>query len=195
MDNNFLLKEYELCFEHLRYYDSRNTQILEFIFGFTSATATLQFAMYKFLSGTIADLFIFQTFLSGVTATASLLFYFAMLRNRIYIIHFVRQINSIRRYMLSTGSIGFNNRLYTNPNVKVFSLTSFNTTQLIGVALASAFFFGIFCYCLASIFLNVIYACYIVIASALFLIILLTIGYKYLSNSNNSSIETSLDVK
>ncbi|HVO67537.1 MAG TPA: hypothetical protein VMT12_13755 [Syntrophales bacterium] len=45
MSNEYLMKEYELCFEQLRYYDDRNTNMLKYLFSLTSAVATAQFAV------------------------------------------------------------------------------------------------------------------------------------------------------
>jgi hypothetical protein len=47
--NEFLHKEYELCFEQLRFYDERQSNLLKFLFTLTSAVATAQFALYKAL--------------------------------------------------------------------------------------------------------------------------------------------------
>ena len=49
MGDNFLIKEYEICFEQLRYYDNRQSHLLQYLFTLSSAVATAQFAVYKFL--------------------------------------------------------------------------------------------------------------------------------------------------
>ena len=45
MAHEYLLKEYELCFEQLRFYDQRQESLLKYAITLTSAIATAQFAI------------------------------------------------------------------------------------------------------------------------------------------------------
>ncbi len=47
---SFLDTEYQMCFEQLRYYDTRQEELLKYLFTVTSATATAQFAVLQFLT-------------------------------------------------------------------------------------------------------------------------------------------------
>jgi len=47
MANEYLIKEYELCFEQLRFYDERHEKILTYTFNLTAAAATARFARGK----------------------------------------------------------------------------------------------------------------------------------------------------
>jgi hypothetical protein len=109
MASEYLLKEYELCFEQLRYYDDRHSSILTFLFSLTSAVAAAQFAVYKFAEGPTQGFFACQVFLSLLVFIATLLLYLAMLQNRLYFVYIARQINAIRGYMMATEAGEFHN--------------------------------------------------------------------------------------
>jgi hypothetical protein len=126
--NQFLLKEYEMCFEQLRFYDSRSNDLLKYLFTLTSAVATALFAIYK-LNQSFDDLFYaLQAFLSVVVLIAALLLFLAMLQNRLYFVYTARQINAIRGYLLTTDSPQFkNNQLYTSTTFPALKPLSVHT--------------------------------------------------------------------
>jgi hypothetical protein len=143
MANEYLTKEYELCFEQLRFYDQRHENILMYTFSLTAAAVTAQFAIYKLLSGATVIFFQFAATLSGLIFVASLLLYMSLLQNRLYFVYVARQLNAIRGYMMETEAKNFkNNQMYTSfdfPALKPFSVHTFT---LIGVALISSLFAG-----------------------------------------------------
>lgn len=143
MANEYLTREYELCFEQLRFYDQRHENILMYTFSLTAAVATAQFAIYKLLNGATVIFFKFAATLSGLVFIATLLLFMALLQNRLYFVYMARQLNAIRGYMMETEASGFrNNQLYTAfdfPALKPFSV---HTYTLIGVALISSIFGG-----------------------------------------------------
>ncbi|CAG1002461.1 hypothetical protein MTYP_03009 [Methylophilaceae bacterium] len=142
MSAEFLYKEYQLCFEQLRYYDTRHSDLLKYSFTLTSSIATAQFAVFQVL-GSTSNSFYAQVFLSLIVFMATLLLFLGMLSNRLYFVMVARQINAIRKYMLLTEAENFkDNQLYTSTNFPVFKLSSIHTLQLIGTALISSFFAG-----------------------------------------------------
>lgn len=147
MADNFLNKEYELSYEQLRYYDDRHTNMMKYLFTLTSSVATAQFAIYKLTQGFTQGFFAFQAFLSAVVFIATVLLYLAMLRNRLYFVYMVRQVNAIRKYLLETEAKEFqNNQLYTATDVPALKLLSVHTFQMLGAAILSSLFAGILTY-------------------------------------------------
>jgi hypothetical protein len=67
MANEYLLKEYELCFEQLRFYDTRQEGLLKYLCSLTAAVATAQFAVYQLLHGATAE-FLIRGYLMKVAA-------------------------------------------------------------------------------------------------------------------------------
>ncbi len=147
MKNEYLLKEYELCFEQLRFYDNRNSEVLKYLFSLTTAVATAQFAVYKFLAGPTRGFFACQTFLSGIVFIATLILFMTMLQNRLYFVHIARQINAIRGYLMTFEASDFqNNQLYTSVSFSAIKPSSVHTFQLVGAALISSLFAGVSAY-------------------------------------------------
>jgi hypothetical protein len=147
MTNEFLYKEYELSYEQLRYYDDRHTNMMKYMFTLTSSVATAQFAIYKFTQGFTQGFFAFQAFLSAVVFIATVLLYLAMLRNRLYFVYMVRQINAIRGYFLETEAKQFQyNQLYTSTDFPALKIFSVHTFQMLGASILSSLFAGILAY-------------------------------------------------
>jgi len=141
MRNEYLGKEYELCFEQLRYYDTRHSSILTYLFSLTSAVATAQFAVFKFFEGATGEFFVCLVFLSVLVFVATLLLYLAMLQNRLYFVYMARQLNALRGYLMETEAAGFKmNQLYTRTNFPALKPSSVHTFQLLGAALISSMF-------------------------------------------------------
>jgi hypothetical protein len=147
MRQDFLLKEYELCFEQLRFYDNKHSDILKFLFTLTSAVATAQFAIYKFFKAPTQGFFLCQTFLSSIVFVASALLFLAMLQNRLYFVFVTRQINAIRKFLLETEAREFkDNQLYTSTDFPALKPFSVHTLQLLGAALISSLFAAVSAY-------------------------------------------------
>jgi len=155
MSIEYLLKEYELSYKQLQYYDDRHSNILKYTFTLTSSVATAQFAIFRFFQGATQDLFAFQAILSVIVFVATLLLYLAMLQNRLYFFFMARQLNAIRGYLMITEAGDFHsNQLYTSTDFPVLKPTSVHTFQLLGVALISSLFAGMSAYALNPAFGN-----------------------------------------
>jgi hypothetical protein len=143
MAHEYLQKEYELCFQQLRFYDERHESILTYTFNLTAAAATAVFAIYKLLNGATPVFFKFAATLSGLVFIATLLLFMALLQNRLYFVYVARQLNAIRAYLMEVEAKGFkNNQMYTSfdfPALKPFSVHTFT---LMGAALISSLFAG-----------------------------------------------------
>lgn len=143
--NTFLLKEYELCFEQLRFYDNRGSTLLKYLFTLTTSVATAQFAIYKLTKSFDANYFGCLSFLSLIVFISSLLLFMAMVQNRLYFVQIARQINSIRGFFANINpDDGFNNQLYTSTDFEAFKMKSVHTFQIIGAAILCGLYAGSF---------------------------------------------------
>jgi len=140
-DSSFLKVEYQACFEQLRYYDTRQDDLLKYLFTLSSGVATAQFAVFKLYGTPTPAFFATQSFLSAVVFLASALLFLAMLQNRLYFVFTARQLNAIRKHMLETEATSLTqNQLYTSTSFSAFKLRSVHTFQLVGVAFISSLF-------------------------------------------------------
>jgi hypothetical protein len=143
MANEYLLKEYELCFEQLRFYDTRHESLLKYSFSLTSAVATAQFGIYQLLHGATAAFFRCGAILSGLVFVATVLLFLAMLQNRLYFVFVARQINAIRGYLMKVAAGEFKeNQMYTSTDFPALKPLSLQTLQILGTALISSGFAG-----------------------------------------------------
>ncbi|MGA9061339.1 MAG: hypothetical protein WB341_06695 [Terracidiphilus sp.] len=143
MANEYLMKEYELCFEQLRFYDARQESLLKYLCSLTSAVATAQFAVYQLLRGATTQFLGWEGILSGLVFIGTVLLYLAMLQNRLYFVFVARQLNAIRGYLMEFAADGFvKNQMYTSTNFPALKPLSVHTLQLIGAALISSLFAG-----------------------------------------------------
>jgi len=143
MANEYLLKEYELCFDQLRFYDTRHDELTRYLFTLTSAVAAAGFAVLEFLKSTTPAFYAALSVLSAIVFLATILLYIAMLQNRLYFVFVARQINAIRLYFLTTEAVAFTaNQLYTLADFPAFRIRSLHTIHLIGAALVSSVFAG-----------------------------------------------------
>lgn len=150
--NEFLHKEYELCFEQLRFYDERQTNLLKFLFTLTSAVATAQFAIYKVFSSPTKEFYLCLAFLSIVVFTGSFLLFLAMLQNRLYFVFMARQINAIRGHLLKHEAPMFTeNQLYTKTDFSAIKPFSVHTYNLMGSAFITTLFAGSVAYAISHI--------------------------------------------
>lgn len=104
---DFLHIEYSSCHEQLRYYDTRHTEILKYLFAITSSVATALAALYKYFQGFSNDYMQYATSITLVVFVATLLLYLGMLQNRLYFVFTAKQINAIRGFLLRTEAPGF----------------------------------------------------------------------------------------
>jgi hypothetical protein len=143
MANDYLIKEYELCFKQLRFYDTRHENLLKYLCSITSAVATAQFAVYQLLHGATTQFLVCEGLLSGLVFIGTVLLFLAMLQNRLYFVFIARQLNAIRGYLMEVAADGFEkNQMYTSTNFPALKPLSVHTLQLLGAALISSLFAG-----------------------------------------------------
>jgi hypothetical protein len=143
MTHEYLIKEYELSFEQLRFYDTRHESLLKYTFSLTSAVATAQFGVYQFLHGVTVAFFGLGAILSGLVFISTALLFLSMLQNRLYFVFVARQINAIRGYLMEVAAEGFNNnQMYTSTDFPALKPLSLQTLLIFLTALISSGFAG-----------------------------------------------------
>ncbi len=190
---SYLLKEYELCHDQLRYYDTRHANILKYFFSLTSAVATAQFAVFQFFEGITNTFFACQAFLAIVVFVSTLLFYFMMLQNRLYFVYTARQINALRGYFMEHEAGNFvDNQLYTKVKFSAFKITSVHTFQLFGAAFVSAMYvsLAIYAFCRAVDQSCSFYVPFLI--GLLILVIEISVGIKYLSSASGKTADAAI---
>jgi len=184
MSYEFLRKEYELCFEQLRFYDTRHFDLLKYLVTLTSSVTVAQFAIYKFMGSPTQGFFACQTFLSCIVFVASVLIYLAMLQNRLYFVFIARQLNAIRKFSLETESPNFkNNQLYTSTDFPAIKPASVHTFQLLGVILISSLFAATSAYSVFPAFAKSPCLWFSIMVCAMVAGVEIVSGYKYLASS------------
>ena len=193
MANDFLHKEYELCFEQLRFYDERQTNLLKFLFTLTSAIAAAQFALYKLFSTPTKEFFMCLAFLSFVVVTGSLLIFLSMIQNRLYFVFMARQINAIRGHLLANEATEFTeNQLYTRTDFSAVKPFSVHTYKIIGSAFIIALFTGLSAYSTSQIVSSNPCWWFVLLVTIFVFIGLSLYGYFYLKNQGAKSADEAV---
>jgi hypothetical protein len=138
-EQTFLLKEYELCYEQLRYYDTRHSSTLKYLIALTSSMATAMFAIYKLFGVLNNTFYIVLSLLSFVVFIGSIILYLLMLQNRVYFVLIAKQINSLRRYFCDQCP-SFENQLWVSTTISPFKLFSVHSFQMLGAVVVSSLF-------------------------------------------------------
>lgn len=149
--NDFLYKEYELCFKQLQFYDERHLNLFKYLITIASSVPVAIFAIYKFFKEPNQEFFICQTFLLFVVFISSLILYLMMLQNRLYFVFTAKQINALRNYFLNNEATDFkDNQLYTSTDFPAIKPLSVHTFQLTSAVIISSFFISgsTFSFCL-----------------------------------------------
>jgi hypothetical protein len=193
MMNEYLHKEYELCFEQLRFYDERQINLQKFLFTLTSAVAAGQFAIYKLFGTATKDFYLSLAFLAIVVFVASLLIYLSMLQNRLYFVFMARQINALRGHLLSAEAPTFrDNQLYLKTDFAAVKPFSVHTFMLIGSAVLTSLFAATFSYALSNYMSGTSSWCLVSIVFVAFTILLSYGGYVYLRQQSLKSADTAI---
>lgn len=150
MNNDFLYKEYEENFEQLRYYDDRQMALLKFSIILSSSVATAVLAIDKIFPWNSPNFFLILLFLSFIVFLGNTLLLFSMVVNRMYFIYPVRQVNSIRKYLITEESPNFlpHNQMYLTADVSALKPFSIHSFQMLAVALLASIFFSFFLFSL-----------------------------------------------
>ena len=149
----FLDRDFNQCFNQMRYYDGQIWDICKFSFTAYSGLLGISMGLYQYsLDKNLnlvpaAILILLVGFFLGIFAC------FLMVRNRVYFVKVARYINLHRKFFLGFKPLGFKNcvKMYDNPKLPLYF--DFNSSQLwliylmavynsVLIAVASYFYFN-----------------------------------------------------
>lgn len=131
----FLKVEYESCLGLIRYYDERHISLVKFTAGISSSVISLIFGFRALGPAALEHFWSFAAALAGVAALGLLAVFAAMVQNRLYFVYPARQVNAIRRVMLTKVAAEFSeNQMYTSVDVRAFKLLSLHSLMNLLVA-------------------------------------------------------------
>lgn len=184
MKHEFLYKEYEQCFIQLRYYDDRQLSLLRNLFALTIVAVGAQFAVYKTAGISGETFYLCASLLGTVLLAAAVLAHIALVQNRLYFVFVARQINAIRKFLLTEESTNFReNQLYTATNFPAAKIFSLHSYTLFCSSLLAAMFAASLAYGLSNLIYGKTSAVIVDLAFFLSLGALLLGGFFYLRHS------------
>ncbi|GBE04595.1 hypothetical protein BMS3Abin10_00211 [bacterium BMS3Abin10] len=141
----FLLKEYEECFNQLRYYDDRQLSLLKFSITISSSIATAILALYNIFGITSETFWLILMFLGCLVSFGLCLITAAMVQNRLYFIYPTRQVNAIRQFMISNNIPEFleHNQMYLDSKFPAFKWRSIQTIMIVGNNVLATVYFAL----------------------------------------------------
>jgi hypothetical protein len=139
----FTRKDFELCFEQLKFYDDRQISALKYIFLISSGAASLVFTVYGLVETANPVFFGFLAFLAFVIFLTTLILYCSALQNRIYFVLTAGHINRIRKYFMYQL---IPDDYYYYERRFALNWKSAHTYIMVGSTVFSALFLGLFVY-------------------------------------------------
>lgn len=147
--NEFLKAEYEACLDLLKHYDQRHLSLVKFTTGTSSTVVSLVCGFYTLSSNAHPHFWHFAGVLAGITGIGLLTVFAAMVQNRLYFIYPARQMNAIRKTMLTQVVAEFSeNQMYLATDMRPFKLLSIHTLMNFLVALQVAAFLAFSWFCM-----------------------------------------------
>jgi len=200
MNNEFLYKEYEECFEQMRYYDDRQISLLKFSIILSSSIITAILAIDKIFPWNSSHFSLILVFLAFVVVSGNMLILFSMAVNRMYFVYPVRQVNAIRKFLMTAENPNFlpANQMYLTTEVYALKPFSLHSLIMLTVAMLSAIFFSIFIFSLLRLYemkpLNLILK-YSVIAGIIFFIVEIIIVSIYFISQKDKNCDQAIHNK
>ncbi|MCK5581754.1 MAG: hypothetical protein KAJ18_10845 [Candidatus Omnitrophica bacterium] len=197
--NEFLYKEYEECFAQLRFYDERQLSLLKFSITISSSVSAGILALHGIFGAVDGVFWLAVSLICGVVCLGLFLVFVSMVQNRLYYIYPVRQVNSLRKFLIESESKDFlaKNQMYLNTDFSAFKWRSTQTLMIGGVALLVSSFagFAIFSYW-EFLQIDVIKAVISgVLIGMVFLVVSTLVAGRYLINSSNLGADKSVHEK
>lgn len=138
---NFVMKDFELCFAQLKFYDDREISALRYLFLISSGVASLVATVYGVIESTTPELFGFISFLSLAVFITTLVLYMSALQNRVYFARTASYLNKIRKHFTDNTPLADSFYVGKRP---ILNWTSVHTYVIMSAALFSSLYFGLF---------------------------------------------------
>jgi hypothetical protein len=154
----FLLKEYEESYNHMRHYDNSLITLIKFVFSFNLGLLSACLAIYNYFSDQKLMVIKPLGYILVMGFAIGIIFLCLCTRNRMYFVIVARHLNNLRKYF--SGKIGDEfsfEEMYTNPkypkyfnsfstySITIYLISIFNAVLMsVGVSLIIQIFFVIF---------------------------------------------------
>jgi len=115
--SRFLERDFNQCFEQMRYYDNQQWQICKFAFTDYTAAIGAAVGLYQLSLDRQMNLVTAALAILAVAAVLGIFLLALTVRNRVYYVLVTRYVNEHRQHFLEQKPLGFQNqtRMYTNP--------------------------------------------------------------------------------
>jgi hypothetical protein len=147
--DDFLKMEYPQSIDLIKFYDTRQSELVKFASGLSAAVPTAILAFRAATPNDAAAAWKFTAVVAIVTGLSLLSIFAALVQNRLYFMYPARQANAIRAKAYEAGgplASQLTNHMYVSVDFDVFQPLSSQTLQLTFVALQVGSFFGIASY-------------------------------------------------
>jgi hypothetical protein len=147
---DFLNKEYDQCFDHMRHYENLTKDLLQFSYGYYSAIAALSIGIYQFFSKTSSysvDSTGYVALLMILSVLIGTIITIQFVRYRKYYVNAARQVNRIRKYFIENLD-KFNSALPIDANIpKAYNpkSTQIHTIYIFIIVNAIYLYIGLYC--------------------------------------------------
>lgn len=189
----FLDRDFNQCFQQMRYYDGQIIDICKFAFTGYTAIVGAALSLYKYGSDKGSDFRPPAVAMLAIGLLLGLCLLALMARNRVYFVVVTRYVNEHRQHFLAQKPLEFENksRMYTNPSQPpYFDWRSSQALLLYALALLNSGLLAIAIYLVSA---NTTCRWAIVVTlSGLFLIAELTMTISYLVSRERKSASTAV---
>ncbi len=101
----FLLVEFQQCFEHMRHYDNSRIALMKFLMSFYSILPPLIYGTFNIFYHQLTNFFFYLYLFLLVVFLFGFLMLGMLIQNRKYFVRVARQVNTIRRYFWNKRDI------------------------------------------------------------------------------------------
>lgn len=194
MDNNqFLHQEYEESYKQLRFYDEKHSNLVKFVFTFSTTVGTILVALFQLLQNNLKVFWLAQLLICTVVFVAISIIFLGMVKNRLYFVITAKQLNAIRKYFLDNVCTGFvNNQMYLETNIPAFKLLSSQTLEILGVSFTSSLYVGTAVFSLLKYFEVEHELIYVILIAIVLIVLELIFSFEYLSTKGRLSSDKAV---
>lgn len=190
--DEFLLLEYDKCFELLKFYDQRQGDLQKQIYSISISATIAQFALFEWFGSATPEFMLFLSALAFVVFMSCIAIYFGMISNRLYFVVVAKQLNAIRaHYILGKENKFQNKQMYLSTEFSAAKPISVQSMMLVSAALVISIFLGETFYAALSLFScdSIVLA---VLASAAFSLLLIGGSLRFLHRKSTVNADDAI---
>ncbi|MDA8089240.1 MAG: hypothetical protein M0Z61_03300 [Nitrospiraceae bacterium] len=184
----FLDRDFDQCFQQMRYYDAQIFDVLKFLFTAYSALIGIALGLYQLKIREHIDLTLPSVAAIIVGLIIGLFMFALTVRNRVYYVQVARYVNNQRDFFFKFKPLGFENRtkMYTKHNQPpYFNWRSSQSILYVIIACLNSILLGILLFMSCSQYVN--RWIFVSIGLGIFFILQMTSAVWYLISRENKS--------